>query len=313
MIYTITLNPAIDKTVYIDSLKKKKSFVEMKFKDPAGKGINVSKTLFNLSIDSCIITILAGESGKYIQKELESTHKLVFETVIGTTRTNTKIIDQHNGNVYELNETGPSFDKILVFELIEKIDIKREDIFVLSGSVPLSVPSSIYKELIRKIKLLGAFVILDASGQLLTEGVKGLPDVIKPNKEELEFLMNTEYSTIEEIVKDKDKILLLGSKVVIVTLADLGSLYISSEVTYLIKNVKTVVRSTVGAGDAFLSGYVFGLHSGDTIKNCLKMATAVATASVETLSTCSPTKKRVDELLKRVEISKIQVEKLKTI
>ncbi len=302
MIYTITLNPAVDVTLYVTSLKEKNSYVTKKHKDPAGKGVNVSKTLLSLGVSSTVVTILAGETGNYIQDELANNHNLIFEMVSGNTRTNIKIIDQSNSAVYELNEAGPTYEIDLVNEVIGRINVSKGDIFVLSGSAPVSIPTSIYRRLIEKLRKLGAYVVMDASGQLLIEGVKGCPSLIKPNKKELEQLMDKEYSSIEEILEDKKKILSLGSDEVLVSLGELGSLYISEYKTYFMDKLNVIVNSTVGAGDSLLSGYIYGLYKGYDAVKCLRIATALASASVETHSTSVPAIKRVKELYKKVDI-----------
>lgn len=201
---------------------------------------------------------------------------------------------------------GPDITEKHVKDLLDKITIKEEDIVVLSGSLSPSVPNTIYKEVIEKISNKGAFVVLDTSGDLLIEGIKSCPDVIKPNKEELEHLLGKTYNTPEDVINDRETILALGVDRVIVTLGEQGSVYISPRNTYYIEGLNVDELSNVGAGDAFVSGYIYGVSRGLTTVESLKWASAVSTASVATVSTVPGTFRRVEEFYERVSIHEVE-------
>lgn len=307
MIYTISLNPAVDKTIYVKTMTTEHvNRVLKSYKDPAGKGINVSKVLNSLGVENTILTLLAGEKGKFIHDELSPNHNLIYKEIDGNTRENIKIINQITNETYSINEMGPSITEKHVKDLLDKITIKEEDIVVLSGSLSPSIPNTIYKEIIEKISNKGAFVLLDTSGDLLIEGIKSCPNVIKPNKEELEHLLGKTYNSPEDVINDKEEILALGVDRVIVTLGEQGSVYISPRNTYYVEGLNVDELSNVGSGDAFVSGYIYGISRGLTTVESLKWASAVSTASVATVSTVPGTLKRVEEFYERVSIHEVE-------
>lgn len=307
MIYTITLNPAIDKTIYLDSLTSEHvNRVKKSYKDAAGKGINVSKVLNSLGQDSQILTIIAGKNGEFIKSKLSVDHRFMYTDVDGETRQNMKLINEITGDVYEVNESGPVVELHHVFGLLNKARFTKNDIVVIAGSSPKGLPSDIYYQMIEILKKDGVTIVLDSSNDLLVEGAKAKPSLIKPNKDELEAIFNKKYESVEDILKDKERILSLGAETVIVSLGKEGSLYISNKHIYLVDGIKVDALSTVGAGDSFVSGFVFGLANKMHITNCLKWATAVATASVTTVSTQPGELSRVKEIFKKVVVKELE-------
>ena len=188
MIITVTLNPAIDKTAHVEKMipngLNRLNSISL---DVGGKGINVSKAIKELGGKSICTGFVAGSNGKWIEDKLDSLGlEYKFRHVEGNTRINLKVLDR-DMNLTELNDTGDQISesdlRYLKEDLIEMV--KPNDIVVLAGSVPSGVPVTIYQELITMIKAKGAKVILDADGDLFTQGIKASPTLIKPNKYEL--------------------------------------------------------------------------------------------------------------------------------
>ena len=196
MIVTVTMNPAIDKTVEIGYLQQgglnRISKVEY---DAGGKGINVSKTICELGGKSIATGFLAGNAGRTIKNVLdEKGIQNDFVWIKGETRTNTKVFEE-NGMVTELNEPGavPSADELK--ELIDKLEgyASKDTLFVLAGSVPNGMDKDIYAEIIDTVHKKDAAVFLDADGELFRSGLKAMPDIIKPNRLELEEYARFDY------------------------------------------------------------------------------------------------------------------------
>ena len=196
MIVTVTMNPAIDKTVDIESLERgglnRISHVEL---DAGGKGINVSKTISALGGKSIATGFIAGNSGKVIQGVMNDWNiENDFIEVSGETRTNTNVLEK-SGELTELNEPGPVVEEKDVKALLDKLDgyAKEDTLFVLAGSIPRGVEKDIYRQIIELVHKKGAKVLLDADGELFTKALEAGPDIIKPNRVELEQYAGMDY------------------------------------------------------------------------------------------------------------------------
>ena len=175
MIITVTLNPAIDKTLEVDNCTinsiNRVSSIKI---DAGGKGINVSKVIKSLKGESIALGALAGSTGEFIKSYLDDEKiKNDFVFVGGETRTNIKIVDKVKNTNTDINEPGNSISEEEINRIKEKVfnDIKEDDILVLSGSVPQGVEKNIYEVWIKDAKKLGVKTILDANGELLKKGL----------------------------------------------------------------------------------------------------------------------------------------------
>lgn len=304
MIVTVTMNPAIDKTVDVESfvhggLNRVKHIIV----DAGGKGINVSKTIKALGGDSIATGFLGGNNGNAIANMLESEQvNAQFVIVDGETRINTKIVEA-DGTVTELNEAGPK-----IFEEEQKhfeeqlIQYAKEGTwFVLSGSVPTGVPKTIYGDIIRKMHEKGAKVFLDADGELFTESLAAKPDIIKPNRVELEKYIGAEHSlTEEELLSVGNDLLDKGIGTVIISLGHEGALFLTKEQSLKCPAIYVKVQSTVGAGDALVAAFTYGMDMGEDFESCAKLGIATSAGAVSTEGTKPPTRQMVDELIQLV-------------
>ena len=230
MIVTVTMNPAIDKTVEIDRLERgglnRISHVEI---DAGGKGINVSKAIHELGGQSIAVGFIAGSTGKMIRSVMDEWQiENDFIEVSGETRTNTKVFEK-TGELTELNEPGPVVDEKDVQALFEKLESYANDdtLFVLAGSVPKGVKKDIYRELIKLVHGKGAKVLLDADGELFTNALDAVPDMIKPNKVELEQYASMDYITSEQgLLSVAEKLMEKGIDTVAVSMGKSGAMFL---------------------------------------------------------------------------------------
>lgn len=189
MIYTVTLNPALDKTVEIPNLTiDGVNRISSMRTDPGGKGINVSKVIQKLGGTSIATGILGGETGHSIESALkEAGLNSFFHYVEGETRTNLKIIDTVSHTNTDINEPGVTVSEEILSKLLSDLSdrIQEGDIVVLSGSIPKGAPENTYYVWTKACRKLGAKVILDADGELFREGIQAAPYLIKPNHHEL--------------------------------------------------------------------------------------------------------------------------------
>lgn len=282
MIITVTLNPAIDQTVYIDNFQVNEvNRIKSLRKDIGGKGINVSQNLNNLKKNNLCVSILGGLNGQFIKDALvdQGFNFKVFE-VDGEVRVNLKVVDLVKNTFTDINAPGFELSKKITQNIIDSIVtlVKPDDILVLSGSVPKGFQSNVYQQIIKKVE---CKTILDTSGDLFVEGIKAKPYLIKPNIDELEELLQIENIKSEsEIIASAKQLINDGVEVVVVSLGAEGSIYVTGDQTFRIEGKKVEVKSTVGAGDSMVAALAMALDENYTIEKMAKFASAVSTASI---------------------------------
>ena len=289
MIITVTLNPALDKTIEIDQFKiDTVNRIVATRVDAGGKGINVSKVIVELKHKSTALGFLGGSSGTQIKNYLENLNiDNNFLTVKGETRTNIKIFDKIFNTHTDINENGPSLEQQDITNIKEKIMeyCSDDSIVVLSGSVPSGVSTSIYGDIIKNVKSKGGKVILDAEGELLMQGIKAGPYMVKPNIDELEKAFGMSINSEDEVIETAKKILEYGVKYVVISLGSEGSIFISCDKVAKVKGIKVQVKSTVGAGDSMVAALAVAIQEDYSFEQAIKLACATSTANVMTEGT----------------------------
>ena len=306
MIITVTMNPAIDKTVEVEQLERG-SLNRLKnvITDAGGKGINVSKTIKALGGETIATGFSGGAGGSLIEKVLkEQGIKADFVEIKNEVRTNLKVLEAH-GFVTELNEPGPVVSQEELEQLTQKLTGYAGEgvIFILAGSIPGGIRKTVYGELIGKLKEKGARVFLDADGELFIHSLEAGPDYIKPNRTELEEYYHMDYRADEkELVKMGEKLLEKGIRMAAVSLGQMGALFITKDRVVKCPGLRVEAHSTVGAGDAMVAALAYGLDKGLTLEECAKLGLAASAGAVTTKGTKPPSRELVDELIKKVEI-----------
>ncbi len=295
MIYTLTLNPALDYVLDTENIipgKTNRSKSEKIYF--GGKGINVSVVLTRLGVKNTALGFLAGFTGKELLRGLKK--EKVREDFIflknGITRINVKLKGEEET---EINSSGPDIPEREILKLIKKLKkLKKDDILVLSGSIPSSVDSGIYERIMKELNGKGVKIIVDATRDSLIPCLKYKPFLIKPNKQEMEEIVGRELYTKDEIVdaaKDlKDK----GARNVLVSLGKDGAVLIDeNDCVYIESAVGGNAVNTVGAGDSMIAGFIAGLNKGYKAALSLAIASGGATARCQHLAT----KEKITELL----------------
>lgn len=310
MILTVTLNPAVDTTLEIGKFSTNTvNRIDHKRQDAGGKGINVSKVLKELNIDSLTTGFIGGESGEFIKKHLDQT-KIANDFIIieEATRENIKIVDPIKKTFTDINDPGPFISSIQEESLKRKIGqltIKNK-IVVFSGSIPKGLSDDIYAELIEISKENGAYVILDTYGEGFIQSIDSGPHLIKPNIEELEDYFGEKLLTKEEIIKKvREKLLNKGIESAIVSLGKEGALMIDHEQAFYAEGLSVEVKSTVGAGDAMVAGITYGLSKKYSQEDILRMASAAATANVMTPGSKTGEVETIMSLYKQISIKRL--------
>lgn len=310
MIRTVTLNPALDKTLEINNFEidavNRVSSVRI---DAGGKGINVSKLIKILGGRSKAFGILSGRNGDYIKEYLDKAEiENDFVYAEGETRTNLKIIDSIRHTNTDINEPGPyvPYDKIK--ELERKIfgAIGENAVLVLSGSIPKSVSTDIYYRWIDMAKKLKVRVVLDCDGELLKKGIKAEPYLIKPNINELEELLGRKVSGMDDMIKSARELLRSGIEVVVLSLGSDGAFFVKDGCIIHAKGVRVDVKSTVGAGDSMVAALAFALDEGMSFEKAAALSAAAGTAKVTTSGSQPPSMDKIMSIERLVKLDYIK-------
>lgn len=289
MITTFTLNPCIDRMLYIEGFRENAVNRVSSVKTYAGgKGINVSKVLRLLGSDTITSGIIAGENGNFIEKVLNQAHfRTDFLRVEGETRINTKIYDTLKSTTTDINEPGPNISQTDREKLIEKAIYMSNitKVAVFAGSIPPGIETDIYQELVEIFRNEGCSVILDCDTGSLLKGIKGKPTLIKPNIHELEILFSRKLNTFDEIGQAAHQLLNEGICYVVVSMGSKGVCLYSEKAAYFAEAVPVNVKGTVGAGDSMVAVFAHAFDKGQPPEKFLSLAVSASTACVNAGST----------------------------
>ena len=228
MIYTVTFNPALDYVVFLDDLKLgdvNRSTRESIFY--GGKGINVSTILNTLGLETTALGFIAGFTGKAIEDGLASQgiHTDFIHLPEGNSRINVKV---KHGDETEINGQGPVITDEAINGLFAKLDtLTKEDILVLAGSIPNTLPEDIYEKILARLESKGIRIVVDATKDLLLNVLKYHPFLIKPNNHELGEMFGTVCKTDEDIIHYAKKLQEMGAVNVLISMAGDGAILIT--------------------------------------------------------------------------------------
>ena len=287
MIATVTLNPAIDKSVTVRGFEiGKTNRGEVDRVDAGGKGINVAKALKRLGSTVCALGLVAGSNGRFILDALSAEGiPADFVHVSGETRVNLKIHDPEKGTETELNEPGFRVTAAHLEGLRRKIKAHAPQcqVMVFSGSLPPDAAPAIFADLIRIAKAHGAKCFLDTAGAGLKHGLAAGPFLIKPNRAEVEDLLKSSLRTHRELVEAARSLMRMGSEQVLISLGAEGAIGVAGKEALFAQPPKVEVRSSVGAGDTMVAAMAYAAVEGLPFRQafCLAVAASAATVAME--------------------------------
>jgi len=309
MIFTVTLNPAVDREMTVDTISFDTVLRALDWQvDCGGKGFNVARMLKSLGLSSMALGFAAGKSGEMLADKLQS---LGIETdfiwVEGETRTNVSIVSAENGQYVKVNEPGPTITETDLGLLAKKIGDRVEagDWWVLAGSLPPGVPPTYYSELITIIQSAGAKVFLDTSDEALRQNCAARPLLVKPNDEEAHELTGLPVGTKEEIAAVGTAISAMGPANVIISLGKKGAVLVNDGKAWLAASPKILAANPIGAGDSMVAGVVWGLSQGDSMQDALCKGIACGAATAGQKGTSVGSLEQVNQLLAEVQLQEI--------
>ena len=307
MIYTLTLNPALDLELTVDSLPFNQVLRARDTRtDCGGKGFNVSRALAALGQKSTALGFVGGSTGERLEKALRKMGiRTDFVYVSEETRTNVSIVTDPSSDYLKVNQPGPTIRSAEIEALFQKIQMlaKASDYWVLSGSLPPGAAADIYAQIIQVVQANGAKAVLDTSGEPLRLGCSARPYLVKPNLLEARQLTGIEIEGRAAAFTAAEKIRSLGAAVVVISLGEQGAILDNGEVSVLAEPPTIQEHNPIGAGDALVAGLVWGLNQGKSLIEALRWAVASGAAAASLPGTGVGSLEQIEQLEKEISVT----------
>lgn len=299
MIFTVTFNPSLDYIVRVDEMRlgtiNRTNYEQLL---PGGKGINVSIVLGNLGHPSRALGFSAGVTGVALEKLLADTgvDADLVHVKAGFTRINAKVKAVEET---EINGQGPRIAPEDVDALFSKLDVLgQDDTLVISGSVPNTLPSDMYEQVMERLAGCGVRIVVDAERNLLTRVLPYRPFLVKPNNYELGDIFGVTLKTRDEVVPYARRMQEMGAQNVLVSMAGEGGVLVAADgQVYQSPAAKGTVVNSVGAGDSCVAGFLAGLMETGSYQTAFRMGLAAGSASA--FSDHLATRPEVEDLMSR--------------
>ena len=299
MIFTVTFNPSLDYIVRVDEMRlgtiNRTNYEQLL---PGGKGINVSIVLGNLGHPSRALGFSAGVTGVALEKLLADAgvDADLVHVKEGFTRINAKVKAVEET---ELNGQGPRIAPEDVDALFSKLDVLgQDDTLVISGSVPNTLPSDMYEQVMERLAGHGVRIVVDAERDLLTRVLPYRPFLVKPNNHELGDIFGVTLKTRDEVVPSARRMQEMGAQNVLVSMAGEGGVLVAADgQVYQSPAAKGTVVNSVGAGDSCVAGFLAGLMETGSYQTAFRIGLAAGSASA--FSDHLATRPEVEDLMSR--------------
>ena len=307
-IITVTLNPSIDVTLWLDGMHPDKTNrVTGEAREVGGKGINVSRVVRSFGLENLCIAVAGEDNCREFAQYLEQ-GGLRYELlqVEGAVRENLTL--RSGGQTVKCNRKGPSLSAMMIGALMALISgrMRPGDIVVFAGSLPENVTVQDFVELVLAVKNAGALVALDCDVLTKEDLHRISPWMIKPNIHELKHIVELQGTTITDVVDAARLLQGEGVENVLVSLGGNGLVCVTGEQVVRATVPQVEVKSTVGAGDSALAGFVVGTVKGNTFEECVRLAAACGTACTMQEGTAVATRESAGALLAQVGIQLLE-------
>ncbi len=319
MIVTVTLNPAVDKVYWVDSLKvcqiTEEEFLTRATRSSTsagGKGVNISRFLSAFGTENVAMGFVGGNTGhvvvRYLQNKGVTTN---FVWIHEETRINSIILESgrdHSPNL--INDLGPQISEAELERFMRKYRriVKRASWVVLAGSIPPGVDHGIYGELAEIARENGARVVVSAGGDALTKALPACPYLVKPDTREHLLLEGTSLKSTESIIAAGQHVIACGAQMVVISHHVTGDIAITPDAVWEInaKVPTSEFKNLVGADDAFLAGILYQLSEGASEEESLRFGMGAGIASAESEKKICEDRAKVEEEMKKVSVERIE-------
>ncbi len=310
MIATVTLNPAIDKSVTVRGLAEgETNRVEVERVDAGGKGINVAKVLKRLGVEVCALGFEAGRNGRFILDALKAEGiPADFTHVPGETRLNLKVHDAEKGIETELNESGFRVSAEHLVDIRQKVARYSAEceFMIFSGSLPLDTPPKIFADLMEIARENRAKCILDTGAPALELGLASGPYLIKPNRAEVEDLLLRPLESRPELIAAARELIRRGAGQVLISLGAEGAVGVAGSDALFAAPPPVSVRSSVGAGDTMVAVMAYAAIKGLPFRDAFQMAVAASAATVAMEGTRVADLAAIEALIPKVTLEAVE-------
>jgi 1-phosphofructokinase family hexose kinase len=306
MIVTVTMNPSVDKTIFVPKIVPGDvNRVAESMLDPAGKGINVSRMLHRLGCATIAFAVAAGDLGRLAEAALQDEGVMSwFLWAPGQTRLNVTVVDRATGQSTSFYDRGPHLDQHQIDEIERRLLtwLEAAKVLVLAGSLPPGVPPDTYAHWIEKARAANAQVVLDAEGEPLRLGIQALPTLIKPNVTEAEALLGRPLPTDADVAAAAMELHHRGIEYVVISMGGQGAICAWDQQVWRALPPAVERQSAVGSGDSLVAGLAWALSNDRSIVEGLRLGVAAGAATAMTPGTHLGTREEVEELLPQVRI-----------
>jgi 1-phosphofructokinase family hexose kinase len=309
LIVTLTINPAIDRTIGVDRLAfEDRSYIKTSGESAGGRGINSSWVIHSWGGETLAVLTSGGDSGKRLEELLRSCGiNLAVVPIQNDIRTNLTITDKH-GLTVNLNEKGPTLHKTEVARVEKTV---RETLdgaqwLMLCGSLPPGAPSNFYGKLIAMARKKKVKTLLHAGGDALREGIEEGPTVVTPNQQEAERLLARTLLTRTQHLEAAERIRTMGPESVILSLGSRGAIGAFPDGMYEALPPRVDAVCPIGAGDALTAGYVYSIRRKANAAEALRWGVAAGTASARLAGMTFANLPQTQEMYKLVEVRRAE-------
>ncbi len=283
MIYTITLNPSLDRVIWVDEIKTDDSIRIIQEKHYAGgKGIDVSRVIKTLGGDTTATGFLGSFTGLHLEGLLINEGVTCdFIRIAEETRSNVIVFNNKSEEHIAFNSKGPEvtpYDIACLFNKINNLNIIPSTV-ILGGSLPKGVNPNVYAQIIHTFKQKKIKVALDADNEAFKLGIKEIPFLIKPNSHEFARLIGYMPQNESEFIKAGQELIKRGIEIIIISRGAQGLIIFNDSEAFIIKPPKVEVKSTIGSGDSTLAAFLYGYEQGKSLSECGIMGAAAGTST----------------------------------
>jgi len=309
LIVTLTINPAIDRTIGVDRLAfEDRSYIKTSGESAGGRGINSSWVIHSWGGDTIAVLTSGGDSGKRLEELLRSVGiTLAVVPIQHDIRTNLTISDKH-GLTVNLNEAGPTLGKSELAKVEKTVSdaLPKAKWLMLCGSLPPGVPANFYGKLIAMARQKKVKTLLHASGDALREGIEERPTVVTPNQQEAERLLARTLLTRTQYLEAAERIRAMGPEAVVLSLGSRGAIGAFGDGLYEALPPRVDAVCPIGAGDALTAAYVFSMRRKVNSAEALRWGVAAGTASARLPGMTFANLPQTQEMYKQVEVRRAE-------
>lgn len=307
MIYTVTLNPALDLELCVPEIRFDRVLRASQVRvDNGGKGFNISRALSMLGVPNLALGFLGGKTGERMAIELETLGvQTDVDWIRGETRTNIHIVDLQTGHYIKVNQPGPHVTAVDLEKLLVKVSSKARqgDMWIFSGSLPPGAAADSYAPMVKAAQEAGGTALMDADGETLLETCRAQPYLVKPNALEAGQLTGLEITQPVDALRAAATFHGMGVRAVLITLGVDGAVLSQDGFSWWAKPPAIKADIPTGAGDATMAGFVWGLSRGAPPDEALRLGVASGTASASLPGTAVAGPELIEEIAAQVRIT----------